>query len=108
MAFLVDIPLCTTEGIADINRGFVEKSRHFDLESQVDMPLEQLEERRAGGAGKGLLRVTRADLDDAQREKRPECTRCRYDAVCEGVWRNYLSRYGWEEMAPVAEPDAAE
>src|SRR5579871_1405344 len=31
MAFLVDIPLCTTEGIADFHRGYVEKYRHFDL-----------------------------------------------------------------------------
>jgi len=108
MAFLVDIPLCTTEGIADFNRGFVEKSRHFDLETQVDMPLDQRRERRATGGGKGLLRVTRADLDDAQRDKRSECSGCRYDSVCEGVWRNYLSRYGWEEMVPVAESDAAE
>jgi cyclic pyranopterin phosphate synthase len=45
--------------------------------------------------------VTRADLDDAQRDKRAECARCKYDAVCEGVWRNYLKRRGWDEFEPV-------
>src|SRR6185437_271031 len=37
MAFLVDIPLCTTEGIPDFNRGYVEKYRHFDLESHAGL-----------------------------------------------------------------------
>jgi molybdenum cofactor biosynthesis enzyme MoaA len=108
MAFLVDIPLCTTEGIPDLNRGYVEKYRHFDLESQVDLPVDQKESRRAGGGGKGLLLVTRGDLDDAQREKRAECALCRYESVCEGVWKNYLARYGWDEMVPVPQADAAE
>lgn len=108
MAFLVDIPLCTTEGVPDFNRGYVEKYRHFDLDSRVEMPAEERAGRRAGGKGKGLVLVTRADLDGAEREKRAECARCRYDVVCEGVWKNYLSRYGWDELAPVAPPAAAE
>jgi len=108
MAFLVDIPLCTTEGVEDFNRGFVERSRHFDLESQVSMPLAERQVRRGEGSGKGLLLVTRGDLDDHQRSKRPECAGCRYDSVCEGVWKNYLARHGWDEMQPVASADAAE
>lgn len=108
MAFLVDIPLCTTEGVPDFNRGYVEKYRHFDLDSRVEMPVEEREKRRAGGKGKGLTLVTRADLDGAERVKRAECSRCRYDAVCEGVWKNYLGRYGWDELVPVAPPAAAE
>ncbi|MBK7585565.1 MAG: radical SAM protein [Myxococcales bacterium] len=101
MAFLVDIPLCTTEGIPDFNRGYVEKYRHFDLDSRVEMPLENRDARRADGKGRGLTLVTRADLDGAERVKRAECATCRYDAVCEGVWKNYLARYGWDEMVPV-------
>ena len=66
--------------------------------------------RRVGGPdqrllrfrGRGLVLVTRQDLDDAEREKRPECKTCRYDAACEGIWRNYLKRYGWDEMKPIA------
>jgi len=101
MAFLVDIPLCTTEGIPDFNRGYVEKYRHFDLETEVDLPVRDEQERKGDGAGEGLLMVLRSDLDDVQRDKRDECGRCRYFQQCEGVWRNYLSRYGWDEFEPV-------
>ena len=31
MAFLVDIPLCATEGIPDFNRGFVEAYKHYEM-----------------------------------------------------------------------------
>jgi MoaA/NifB/PqqE/SkfB family radical SAM enzyme len=88
MAFLVDIPLCTTEGISDFNRGYVEKYRHFDLATQAALPETQRAERQQEGKGKGLVLVTREDLDDAQRTKREECSRCRYNAACEGVWSN--------------------
>jgi cyclic pyranopterin phosphate synthase len=103
MAFLVDIPLCTTEGIADFNRGYVEKYRHFDLASQAPLPEASLGARAQGGGGEGLVLVTREDLDHAEREKRAECRRCRYNGSCEGVWKNYLKRYGWDEMIPVTD-----
>lgn len=101
MAFLVDIPLCTTEAIPDFNRGYVEKYRHFDLDETVQLPVAQSPERKADGRGKGLTLVTRADLDDFQRDKRDACKTCKYFGQCEGVWRNYLKRYGWDEMQPV-------
>lgn len=101
MAFLVDIPLCTTERIPDFNRGYVERYRHFDLESQVALPEERKVERAQDGNGKGLVLVTRQDLDDLERAKRSECAQCKYDAHCEGVWKNYVKRYGWDEFAPV-------
>jgi cyclic pyranopterin phosphate synthase len=100
-AFLVDIPLCTTEGIADFNRGYVESYCHYDLEEQVALDNVDRGERAQDGEGKGLLKVLRSDLDGAERKKRAECASCRYDRVCEGVWSNYLKRYGWDEMTPV-------
>lgn len=100
MAFLVDIPLCTTERIPDFNRGYVERYRHFDLASHAALSDDQKGERAQTGKGKGLVLVTRSDLDDAEREKRAECARCRYDAQCEGVWKSYLKRYGWDEFVP--------
>ncbi|MFO0661112.1 MAG: radical SAM protein HxsC4 [Polyangiaceae bacterium] len=100
-AFLVDIPLCTTEGIPDYNRGYVEKYRHFDLADTAGLPVEQKSEREQDGKGKGLVLLTRSDLDDQQRSKRAECATCRYNHVCEGVWRNYTRRNGWDEMVPV-------
>jgi len=105
MAFLVDIPLCTTEGIADFNRGFVERYCHYDVEEQVQIAGLDHDERAATGQGKGLLKVLRSDLDDAHRTKREACASCRYTASCEGVWANYTRRYGWDEMTPVPAPE---
>ncbi|MBI3206073.1 MAG: radical SAM protein [Myxococcales bacterium] len=103
MAYLVDIPLCTTEAVPDLARGYVEKHRRYDPDTGGGAA-----ERRASGNGRGLTLSTRADLDHAQRDKRQECSQCRYDAVCEGVWKNYLGRYGWDEMVPVPRVAAAE
>ncbi len=103
MAFLVDIPLCTTTRLPDFNRGYVEDYVHFEPPPEASRGLlgaELAEARRAGERGE-LIQIRRADLDDAARQKRPECARCRYDRVCEGVWGNYLRRYGWDEMQPV-------
>ncbi|MBK9030466.1 MAG: radical SAM protein [Myxococcales bacterium] len=106
-AFLVDIPLCTTTALPDFNRGYVEKYAHYEpptAASEQLIPAAQLTARRVQADGDGApaaVRVTRADLDDALRAKRAECGRCRYDGVCEGVWTNYLRRYGWDEFVPV-------
>ena len=103
MAFLVDIPLCTTGELPDFNRGYVEDYVHFEPPPEAARGLlteELLESRRAGDGGE-LVQIRRADLDDSERRKRPECARCRYDRVCEGVWGNYLRRYGWDEFVPV-------
>lgn len=103
-AFFVDIPLCTTTALPDFNRGYVEDYVHFEpTDSQGLLPPDILEDRRGGQSGE-LVQIRRADLDDDQRRKRAECAQCRYDAVCEGVWGNYLRRYGWDEMQPVPAP----
>ncbi|HEY3499856.1 MAG TPA: radical SAM protein HxsC4 [Polyangiaceae bacterium] len=103
MAFLVDIPLCTTTALPDFNRGYVESYTHYEPPAAVHDVLadEVMEERRTGPEG-GLVQLRRSDLDDSQRSKRPECKQCRYDSVCEGVWGNYSRRYGWDEFVPVA------
>ncbi len=99
MAFLVDIPLCTTEGVADFNRGYVERYVHYDMESYAVVgasPAAQDPERKHS-----LVMVSREDLDEARRVKRPECASCKYDKACEGVWSVYAKNYGWAEMTPV-------
>jgi MoaA/NifB/PqqE/SkfB family radical SAM enzyme len=105
MAFLVDIPLCTTEGIADFHRGYVERYAHYEppgmKSHDLELAIEHDESARTGPNG-GLVQIRRSDLDEAARSKRPECSACRYDGACEGVWSNYLKRYGWDEMQPVA------
>jgi cyclic pyranopterin phosphate synthase len=102
MAFLVDIPLCTTIALPDFNRGYVESYVHYEPPGDMNEILlaEQAEARRSGPDGT-LVQIRRADLDDTARRKRPACSECRYDAVCEGVWTNYLRRFGWDEFEPV-------
>lgn len=40
--------------------------------------------------------------------KGPGCGRCAYDAQCEGPWREYPERFGWQEFRPVrAQPGLA-
>ena len=110
MAFLVDIPLCTTTALPDFNRGYVESYVHFEPVAAAHEVLaaEEKEARRTGADGQ-LVQIRRSDLDDAERRKRDECRTCRYEPVCEGVWSNYLRRYGWDEMVPVPHAaDAAE
>jgi cyclic pyranopterin phosphate synthase len=101
MAFLVDIPLCTTEGVPDFNRGYVERYAHYDISEHATLAGFEQESRQATRGGKGLVLLTRADLDHAERTKRDECASCQYAAHCEGVWKNYTRRYGWDEMTPV-------
>jgi cyclic pyranopterin phosphate synthase len=103
MAFLVDIPLCTTTALPDFNRGYVEAYTHYEPSESAHLVAEAERTARecAGPAGQELVQIRRADLDDAQRHKRAECSTCTYESVCEGVWGNYLKRYGWDEFQPV-------
>ncbi len=32
------------------------------------------------------------------------CVKCRYDAVCEGPWKEYPDAFGWDEFKPVNTP----
>ena len=106
MAFLVDIPLCTTRGVPDFNRGYVEQHTHYKTRAEAErligadavIPINRL---TAGETGQAFVELSRADLDEAERQYRAECDRCRYRPSCEGVWGNYLKRYGWDEFVPV-------
>lgn len=99
-AYFVDIPLCTTTRLPDHNRGYVEDYAHFEPPSPGHDIVADPESRRGGASGE-LVQIRRADLDDSARRKRPECRACRHDAICEGVWGNYLRRHGWDEFVPV-------
>ncbi len=101
MAFLVDIPLCTTEGIPDFNRGYVEAHTHYGSPVEARELLGDVIPADRLTAGGRLVEITRADLDQARRQWRAECDGCRYRRVCEGVWGNYLARNGWNEFVPV-------
>jgi len=116
--FLLDIPYCTTTAIPDHNRGFNERRVHYDklpdsdnywpdTDIDVDADME-------GGAAKkavlkwdaaqqqGLLYVHhRDDQDQHQRVKRAECKTCAYEPLCDGVWKVYAQKFGWDEFVPV-------
>ena len=99
-AFFIDIPLCTTTALPDFNRGYVEAYKHYEADDGGDGGHDQrlrVLDRVEGD----LVEVRRSDLDDDLREKRPACATCLYEPVCEGVWTNYLRRFGWDEMQPV-------
>ena len=84
--FLVDLPPCTTEGLPDEVRGYVELS-FFSQYSRE---------------GRRSRRESRVVKEEKNRAKRDECGRCAYDDQCLGVWRNYVAVYGWDEFKPVA------
>ncbi|UJR84407.1 radical SAM protein HxsC4 [Sandaracinus amylolyticus] len=107
MAFLVDIPLCTTTKLPDFNRGYVESYVHYEPAANAEklVPAEALLGRKEALADQSetreLVAIRRADLDDSERQKRAECATCKHEKSCEGVWGNYLKRYGWDEFVPV-------
>ena len=120
--FLLDIPYCVTEGlgIPEHNRGFNERRAHYDKlpdspdywpESDIQVKQENLV---AGGAPKKVVLKKdameleellfvhhRDDQDRQQRIKRPQCRDCRFEPICDGVWKAYVQRYGWDEFTPV-------
>jgi cyclic pyranopterin phosphate synthase len=103
MAFLVDIPLCTTTMLPDFNRGYVETHSYYEPREAAAHLIGdhcEHEERKAGPEG-NLVQLRRADLDENERQKRAECKQCRYEPICEGVWTNYLRRNGWDEFKPI-------
>ncbi len=99
--FLVDVPLCVTEGVPAPHRGWVEAYVHHevgDVAADASTP---------PGTAPRLVERSRAEFDDARRSKRAECGQCRYDGACHGVWANYVARYGWDEFIPVPPPGGA-
>ncbi len=48
------------------------------------------------------------DFDKVRKEtgkvKGPRCKECRYYYICEGPWKEYPQKYGWDEFKPVPGP----
>ncbi len=112
--YLVDIPYCVTEnvGIPDSARGFVERYVHYDRDTGDGAFAEDLKE---GGSPlrkelldaedevpvDGLIEKHRDQQEQSKKLRRPQCDTCTYSRVCDGVWRNYIDRHGWEEFKPI-------
>jgi MoaA/NifB/PqqE/SkfB family radical SAM enzyme len=50
---------------------------------------------------------TRFRLEEGK-AKGPDCARCTWTGVCEGPWREYPQRYGWQEFEPRTDAISAE
>ena len=113
MAFFVDIPLCTTEARCPISTAATSSDYvHFEPESSSQAgccpPTSSSTERRGGKTASSSRSVAPTSTTISAGASGPSATQCRYDDVCEGVWGNYVRRYGWEEMSPVPMPAKAE
>lgn len=98
-AFLVDVPPCISEGIADRNRGFMEQRVHYEAEiADISPP-----GATACEGSDGVRSITTQNLDDAFRGFGPDCVRCRYRSLCSGVYERYTQAHGWEEFRPITE-----
>jgi len=91
-AYLVDVPLCLTEGLEDRNRGYVERRVHYEA-GRTEQEADKLEP------------IHTDDLDQRFRVWGPSCGSCRYRPECPGVYRAYVQTFGWEEFGELATSD---
>ncbi len=81
-----DIPLCIINKIPALKKFASGKEDHIDsVCSFSDSSLKQ-----------EILWVQ--DRKDNLKSKLDICSRCRYACDCEGIWKNYLKKYGEEEF----------
>jgi cyclic pyranopterin phosphate synthase len=113
--FLLDIPYCTTTGLPDGVRGYVERYFHFEPDGFVSPDEQQghgapvdgdarealFQADALAGEARGYARVAKTARDDRVRAKRAECALCGFERQCRGVFRSYIDRHGWDEFAPV-------
>ena len=78
-------------GVEGIPYCFMQGYESFVKESQT---------RKLVGLGFRIDDVPKSRKEEAK-IKSPECSGCRYNDECEGVWRAYAERYGLGELKPV-------
>jgi cyclic pyranopterin phosphate synthase len=91
-AFLVDVPMCITEGLPDRNRGFVERHLHYEADRTADLGRAELDPLRA---------VHTTDLDSEFRSYGEPCSDCQRRGACPGVYLRYVQQFGWGEFHAV-------
>lgn len=112
--FILDIPYCTTVGIKDSARGYVERYFHYEPDSTVlfqdgrtpdqrrpEADAEVYSRKVMTGDRHEYSKVTKTVHDQMVRIKRPECEQCGYNHICRGVFTSYIDRFGWDEFVPV-------
>jgi cyclic pyranopterin phosphate synthase len=76
------VPYCVLPGYEDcVVEKYIPRTAVFDAECTISD-------------------YTQYRLDEGKL-KRAECRACRHDRECEGPWREYPERFGWEEFRPV-------
>lgn len=76
------IPYCLMQGYEEyIAEKIIPETKIFDANFVID---NYSEYRKKEGKAKGC-----------------HCKRCKYDAVCEGPWKEYPEFFGWNEFKPV-------
>jgi MoaA/NifB/PqqE/SkfB family radical SAM enzyme len=76
------MPYCLMEGFEDcVIEKLIPQSRVFELDSVI----EDLKNHRV----------------HEKKTKRKECLQCRYNALCEGPWKEYPELFSWEEFKPI-------
>ncbi len=81
-AMVEAIPFCFLGGYEDcISENIMPDTKIFDLDTIIP---DYKKSRIAEGKLKG-----------------PRCKKCKYYKICEGPWREYPERFGWEEFQPV-------
>ena len=114
--FILDIPYCTTGGIKESARGYVERYFHFEPDSTVlfedgrnpgskrpEADPEVYSRKVLTGDKHEYSKVTKTVHDQMVRIKRPECATCGYNHICRGVFNCYIERFGWDEFVPVTQ-----
>lgn len=77
------VPPCVLPGLErHVVEGRIPRTKVVDAESTI-------EDYRAYRVGEGKM-------------KGPRCRECAFDGTCEGPWREYPERYGFDELVPVA------
>ncbi|MBI5480223.1 MAG: radical SAM protein [Deltaproteobacteria bacterium] len=82
------VPYCILPGYEDcVVEKYIPRTAVFDAECII---ADYTKYRHEEGKAKG-----------------PDCRHCKFDVDCEGPWREYPERFGWEEFRPVHRAAAA-
>ena len=93
--FVIDMPPCMTEGLPDRIRGFAETYTYFEAEDDTPDKPSARNVRTVDG---GRILVSDRTVACTPLVHGPPCARCRARRRCDGVWTQYIERFGWDEF----------
>jgi len=73
-----------------------EKRKHYSIEYSVINRLHSVSRQLDEG-----IRDWSEDRINEQKAKPPQCKNCKYNDLCEGVWKEYLDAFGGDELIPM-------